>query len=724
MASAVHSNLAAHVLLRVWLFGLSVHLLATSQAVQSKSLEDIGLVTTVKALSEVMYREMKQTGGCYKLLNATGPVGSQGDPDYNLDIDAPLVHASDLQQPLQRDVAVLLPVKQSVAFMQQLQGSPEMQQHIKGLLFDDTDPPASYSTVGPFPGGPEYAPYNAPSYVWNKAAGANSYPFASSWFPMPVFLLTPELAADAQQRAAYNAKQDPTRKQYHARMKLAMAAATSANSADCISQGTCKPLGGYSVWAALPPLPAAAAAAGAAGDDGRPIILVVAQMDSIDMFHDSVQGADGPLSGLVSMLTALHALHSSFTNSSSSSSSYSKRIVFMALAGEPWGYMGSRRLLWEAASGSNSTAGLNMSLVEQVIEVGQGGRLTASPAANAPLKLYAHSQQGPGFGNSSSMLAALQAAAQGEASSAKADVLAASPSNPGIPPSSLMSFLRVKPSIQGLVLAEFDDGFINPYFGSRFDNGSTVNADGIASVAAVLAAAVHRLAGGEPAALKVNMTELQQVAASYAACIIMPTPGFACPTAAAIMAPDYTVSTGSATRSYAPRNYIGVLQYMPEVQAPLGKSNLARFVWNLMAFDSSDGAFGQACDHWKRRCQEGQVCAGWRSSSDEELMGRCVNATVRYVPSYSTRVSCESCSDYYTAKWQLTDVAEQWSQQYSWPDDPLWAESDWPVGVPDLQLYLHEAEAVEVALLVSGLLVTVAVGVASLAAKAAFHRHH
>jgi hypothetical protein len=25
-----------------------------------------------------MYREMKQTGGCYKLLNATGPVGSQG----------------------------------------------------------------------------------------------------------------------------------------------------------------------------------------------------------------------------------------------------------------------------------------------------------------------------------------------------------------------------------------------------------------------------------------------------------------------------------------------------------------------------------------------------------------------------------------------------------------------------------------------------------------------
>jgi nicastrin len=71
------------------------------------------------------------------------------------------------------------------------------------------------------------------------------------------------------------------------------------------------------------------------------------------------------------MLTALHALHASATSSSSGGgsagfSSYSKRIVFMALAGEPWGYMGSRRLLYEAASGSNNTAGLNMSLVEQV----------------------------------------------------------------------------------------------------------------------------------------------------------------------------------------------------------------------------------------------------------------------------------------------------------------------------------------------------------------------
>jgi hypothetical protein len=62
------------------------------------------------------------------------------------------------------------------------------------------------------------------------------------------------------------------------------------------------------------------------------------------------------------MLGALHALKSAPT----ASSSYSKRIVFLGLAGEPWAYMGSRRLLYEASTGSNATAGLDLNLVEKV----------------------------------------------------------------------------------------------------------------------------------------------------------------------------------------------------------------------------------------------------------------------------------------------------------------------------------------------------------------------
>lgn len=92
--------------------------------------------------------------------------------------------------------------------------------------------------------------------------------------------------------------QAPGHKHYHVRLKLAMTAAAAANSSDCLAAGSCKPLGGFSVWAALPPLPPqAAAAAGqrsgagaaAAAGDGRGIILVVAQLDGLDMFHDAIQ---------------------------------------------------------------------------------------------------------------------------------------------------------------------------------------------------------------------------------------------------------------------------------------------------------------------------------------------------------------------------------------------------------------------------------------------------
>ena len=68
-----------------------------------------------------------------------------------------------------------------------------------------------------------------------------------------------------------------------------------------------------------------------------------------------------------------------------------------------------------------------------------------------------------------------------------------------------MSFLRVKPSIAGVVLTEFDRAFTNPYQGSRFDNGSHVDARAIARAAALVAATLHRLAGGKPRDLQVGL---------------------------------------------------------------------------------------------------------------------------------------------------------------------------------------------------------------------------
>ena len=72
------------------------------------------------------------------------------------------------------------------------------------------------------------------------------------------------------------------------------------------------------------------------------------------------QGAEAPLSGLVAMLAAAEAL-----GNASAAGNYSRRLAFVALAGEPWGLMGSRRLLWQMHAGDPSVHGLRLDAVEQ-----------------------------------------------------------------------------------------------------------------------------------------------------------------------------------------------------------------------------------------------------------------------------------------------------------------------------------------------------------------------
>ena len=70
------------------------------------------------------------------------------------------------------------------------------------------------------------------------------------------------------------------------------------------------------------------------------------------------------MSGLLVLLTAIHLLHEA-----GPFSDFPNRLVFTALTGEPWDYMGSRRLLWELGEGAAFTKGtipLKMSNVKQV----------------------------------------------------------------------------------------------------------------------------------------------------------------------------------------------------------------------------------------------------------------------------------------------------------------------------------------------------------------------
>lgn len=74
-----------------------------------------------------------------------------------------------------------------------------------------------------------------------------------------------------------------------------------------------------------------------------------------------MQGAEAPLSGLIALLAAAEIL-----GNSSMAAGYQRRLVFAAFAGEPWGYMGSKRFLWELHSGENSTHPLSLAAIDQV----------------------------------------------------------------------------------------------------------------------------------------------------------------------------------------------------------------------------------------------------------------------------------------------------------------------------------------------------------------------
>lgn len=74
----------------------------------------------------------------------------------------------------------------------------------------------------------------------------------------------------------------------------------------------------------------------------------------------------------------------------------------------------------------------------------------------------------------------------------QAEVHSASSANPGIPPSSLMAFLHVKPALAGLVMADFDGSFRNAFYQGRLDANLSIEA--VTSAAIVAARALHALA--------------------------------------------------------------------------------------------------------------------------------------------------------------------------------------------------------------------------------------
>ena len=120
------------------------------------------------------------------------------------------------------------------------------------------------------------------------------------------------------------------------------------------------------------------------------------------------------------------------------------QLVFLVLTGESMGYLGSRQFLAQLNNDTSAVKGLKGSNIKQILEVGSVGQAFDQ-------NFYVHKQSSAAATPTQQIIDALQAseASLRNDSTSATSVRMASLSNPGIPPSALMSFVQRDASVAG-----------------------------------------------------------------------------------------------------------------------------------------------------------------------------------------------------------------------------------------------------------------------------------
>ncbi|RDY12658.1 Nicastrin, partial [Mucuna pruriens] len=412
------------------------------------------------------------------------------------------------------------------------------------------------------------------------------------------------------------------------------------DSESCLKEGTCLPLGGYSVWSSLPPINISSL------QQSKPIILTVASMDSASFFRDKGLGADSPISGLIALLAAVDALsHLDGLGDLSKQFLDQLSLVFAVFTGEAWGYLGSRRFLVELDMHSDAVHGLNHTLVETVIEIGSVGKGLSQGVKN----FFAHSE-----GDSSAINQTVVALKHAQESllSENIKIASASASNPGLPPSSLMTFLEKNPAISGVVLEDFDSVFVNKFYHTNVNSSAVVAAASlIARTLYILTSETEDVHDSTLAAINVNVSLVEDLMG----CLLDCDPGLSCELVKKYISP----------MSICPSHYVGVIMDEPSSTPYTGYINdVPRFIWNFLADRTSIPRENNSSG-----CQQGcngsdEVCI----KAETDGKGVCVLSTTRYVPAYSTRLKFES---------GVWNVLPPNSNDKMGVMDPVWTESNW-----------------------------------------------
>ncbi|XP_072977133.1 nicastrin [Typha angustifolia] len=635
----------------------------------------VGTLESVPDLEKTMYLNV-ESFPCVRLLNLFGEIGCS-NPGRDK-IVAPIVQYSKNDEQLIHLSAVLLPLEQMQNFFWRVSSDPDFSKRIAGVLVESSNQKnrsLGFSPVEKFPQA-NFAPYRNLSYEWNPAGSGIMW----KRYNFPVFLLSMESTSILREIAKNNAKNSDAYPANVAEFDLVMQTTKvgTSDSESCLREQSCLPLGGFSVWSSLPPINISST------KPPKPILMTVASQDSASFFRDLSLGADSPISGLVALLTAVDAL-----SSIDGLNKLRKQLVFVIFTGEAWGYLGSRKFLQELDMGADAVNGINSSMIEQVLEIGSVGKGLGQEGTT----FYAHAEGGSSFRKE--MLSALQSASDSLGSD-NVKIKTADASNPGVPPSSLMTFLRKNPSTSGIVLEDFDSSFSNNFYHSHLDNPSNINSSSIAAAAALVARALYILATDDLPldlmtlnAIKVNVSLVEELVG----CLLTCEPGLSCGIVRKFISPS----------NNCPSHYVGVFLDSPsETQSPQYADDTSRFVWNFLA-DKTAIKKGNITPCVGECSNVGEICIG----AEIEGKGRCVKSTTRYIPAYSTRLKFVDNS------WHVLPAN---SSDTMGAVDPVWTESFW--NTIGLRVYTVQSATYDRFVLLGGVTVTIASYVMVIVARA------
>ncbi|VVB05490.1 unnamed protein product [Arabis nemorensis] len=637
---------------------------------------EITSIESVPDLQKLMYVAVDGYP-CVRLLNLSGEIGC-ANPGLKK-VVAPIILLKDVKD-LEQPHTILVTADEMEDFFSRVSNDLSFASKVGGVLVDSgssfQQKLKGFSPDKKFPQA-QFSPYANVEYKWNPAASSIMW----KAYNFPVYLLSESGVSTVRE---FLPKKKMNHKTYTSdvaefNMVMETTKAGTHNSEACLQEGTCLPLGGYSVWSSLPPINVSSS------NNHKPIVLTVASMDSASFFRDKSFGADSPISGLVALLGAVDALSrvDGFSN-------LKKQLVFLVLTGETWGYLGSRRFLHELDLHSDAVAGLSNTQIETVLEIGSVGK-GLSGGMNT---FFAHKTRDSSVTNMT--LDALKIA-QDSLASKNVKILPADITNPGIPPSSLMAFMRKNPQTSAVVLEDFDSKFVNKCYHSHLDDLSNINSSSVVAAASIVARTLYILASDSKdtsssalGSIHVNASFVEELLTCLLAC----EPGLSCD-----LVKDYISPTNTC-----PGNYAGVILGEPSSKPYLGYvGDVSRFLWNFLADRTSvqKGNTASVCS--KGVCSKpGEVCI--KAESNKE--GTCVVSTTRYVPAYSTRLK------YANEAWTI--LPENSSDSMGMVD-PVWTESNW--NTIKVHVYTVQHSVYDNAVLVGGIAVTTVAYIGILVAK-------